>query len=231
MRPHATPVIAATTKPNAPEAATTRLNAVRRLLSYFLRGLVFVAPFAITIYVCVRIFATIDRWLGLSIPGLGFIVTVIVITLVGFLASTLLASGLLASIENMVNRLPFVRLLYSSTKDLLNAFVGEQRRFDAPVLVPLDDAGQAKGLGFVTQESLDNMGLADYVTVYLPFSYSLSGRLVLFPASRVTRLNALGTEAMAFIVSGGVTEVPRSSALPPSISPATPAPPRTTVSD
>lgn len=204
---------------------------MRRLVSYFLRGLVFVAPFAITIYVCVRIFETIDRWLGLSIPGLGFIVTVIVITLVGFLASTLLASGVLASVENMVNRLPFVRLLYSSTKDLLNAFVGEQRRFDAPVLVPLDDLGQAKGLGFVTQESLDNMGLADYVTVYLPFSYSLSGRLALFPASRVTRLNALSTEAMAFIVSGGVTEVPRSSALPPSISPATPAPPRTTISD
>jgi uncharacterized membrane protein len=204
---------------------------VRRLVSYFLRGLIFVAPFAITIYVCVRIFGTIDRWLGLSVPGLGFVVTVIVITLVGFLASTLLATGVLASIETMVNRLPFVRLLYSSTKDLLNAFVGEQRRFDAPVLVPLDDMGQVKGLGFVTQESLDNMGLADYVTVYLPFSYSLSGRLLLFPASRVTRLTAVSTEAMAFIVSGGVTEVPHSPGLPPSISPASSVPPHTTASD
>jgi uncharacterized membrane protein len=204
---------------------------VRRLVSYFLRGLIFVAPFAITIYVCVRIFATIDRWLGLSVPGLGFVVTVIVITLVGFLASTLLATGVLASIETMVNRLPFVRLLYSSTKDLLNAFVGEQRRFDAPVLVPLDDMGQVKGLGFVTQESLDNMGLADYVTVYLPFSYSLSGRLLLYPASRVTRLTAVSTEAMAFIVSGGVTEVPHSPGLPPSTSPANPVPPHTTASD
>jgi len=190
---------------------------MRRLFSYFLRGLVFVAPLAVTIYVCVRIFAAIDGWLGLSIPGLGFVVTILVITLVGFLASTILASSALSAIDAVVERLPFVRLLYSATKDLLNAFVGEHRRFDAPVLVPADHRSGAQALGFITQESLANLGLAGHVTVYLPFSYSLSGRLLVYPAAAVQRLDAVSADVLAFIVSGGVTEVPATRrAAPPS---------------
>lgn len=165
------------------------------------------APIAVTIYVCLRIFVAIDGWLGLPVPGLGFVVTIAVITLIGFLASTILATSILSSVDALVNRLPVVRLLYSSTKDLLNAFVGEHRRFDAPVLVPGEASGSAKALGFITQESLVAFGLADYVAVYLPFSYSLSGRLLLFPTSEVIRLKALSADTLAFIVSGGVTDM------------------------
>jgi uncharacterized membrane protein len=198
---------------------------MRRLVSYFLRGLVFVAPLAVTVYVCLRIFTAIDGWLSLPIPGLGFAVTLLVITFVGFLASTLLATSILSAVDTAVQRLPFVRLLYSATKDLLNAFVGEHRRFDTPVIVPAQGGGPGRALGFITQESLANMGLADYVTVYIPFSYSLSGRLLLYPTAQVTRLQAVSADVLAFIVSGGVTEVPgnmgpgtlpRPSAPPPS---------------
>jgi uncharacterized membrane protein len=181
---------------------------MRRLVSYFLRGLVFVAPLAVTAYACIYIFQTIDGWLRLPVPGLGFAVTVAVITLIGFLASTILSTSLLSAVDAAVNRLPFARLLYSATKDLLNAFVGEHRRFNAPVLVPVDPSGQGRALGFITQESLAQLGLADHVTVYLPFSYSLSGRLVIYPVGVVQRLDAESPEVMAFIVSGGVTEVP-----------------------
>lgn len=169
----------------------------------------FVAPLAVTIYVCVAIFAEIDGLLRFSVPGLGFVVTIAVITLIGFLASTILATSLLATIDTAVNRLPFVRLLYSATKDLLNAFVGEHRRFNTPVLVPADQSGQGRALGFITQESLAALGLADHVTVYLPFSYSLSGRLIVYPASAIHRVGAESADVLAFIVSGGVTEVPR----------------------
>lgn len=181
---------------------------MRRLVSYFLRGLVFVAPLAISAYACIYIFQTIDGWLRLSIPGLGFAITVAVITLIGFLASTILATSLLSAVDSAVNRLPFVRLLYSATKDLLNAFVGEHRRFNAPVLVPVDQSGYGRAIGFITQESLTRLGLADHVTVYLPFSYSFSGRLVIYPTSVVQRLDTDSPETLAFIVSGGVTEVP-----------------------
>jgi len=181
---------------------------MRRLVTYFLRGLAFVAPIAVTVYVCVRIFTTIDGWLGLRTPGFGFALTIAIITAVGALGSTLLTRGLLTSLDGLIERLPFVRLLYSSTKDLLNAFVGEHRRFDVPVLVPYGTDGRARAIGFLTQESLERLGMPDFVTVYVPFSYSLSGRLLLYPASDVTRLDAPSADVMAFIISGGVTALP-----------------------
>lgn len=187
---------------------------MRRLLAYFLRGVVLTAPLVVTAYVCYRIFVGIDGWLGLPVRGAGFVVTVAVITLAGFLASTILARSLVAVLDRVVNRLPFVRLLYSSTRDLLNAFVGEQRRFDKPVLVSLYPGGAARAFGFVTQESLAHFGLEGHVAVYLPQSYNFAGSLLVFPASSVVPLRADSADVMAFIVSGGVAGA-GGSATPP----------------
>ena len=179
-----------------------------RLINYFLKGLVFLAPLAFTVYVCVRIFTTIDGWLPFNQPGAGFAISIVLITLIGFLAQGFLTRSLLNFVETLLNRLPFVRLLYSSTKDLLNAFVGEKRRFDKPVLVTPFAGGVGRMFGFVTQESLAAFGMADFVTVYLPHSYAVSGVLWIFPRSAVTPIDADSAEVMAFIVSGGVTGPP-----------------------
>jgi len=181
---------------------------MRRLLNYFLRGLVLVAPLAITLYVCWIVFVRIDGWLGLPVPGLGFVLTIVLITLVGFLGSNLITRGMVAIVEQAVSRLPFVRLLYTSTKDLLNAFVGEKRRFDKPVLVRLSMQSEARMVGFVTQESLDRLGLPGYASVYFPQSYNFAGNLVVFPSSQLQPLDAASADVMAFIVSGGVTMPP-----------------------
>ena len=183
---------------------------MRRLLNYFLRGLVLVAPIAITLYVCWVVFVQIDGWLGLPIPGLGFVLMIVLITVVGFLGSSLITRGMVAIVDQTVGRLPFVRLLYTSTKDLLNAFVGEKRRFDKPVLVRLTADSEARLVGFVTQESLDRLGLPGYSSVYFPQSYNFAGNLVLFPSSQLEPLDAGSADVMAFIVSGGVTGVPAS---------------------
>jgi len=179
---------------------------MKRLLGYFLRGLVVLAPLAVTIYVCVVVFRTIDGWLGLPYPGAGFVATVALVTLVGFLASSLFAqalAGLLALVERALTRLPFVRLLYTSTKDLLNAFVGEKRRFDRPVALTL--GGEVRALGFVTSPDLAKLGLPGMVAVYLPQSYNFAGNLVVVPASHVAPIDADSADVMAFVVSGGVT--------------------------
>ena len=126
---------------------------MRRLLNYFLRGLVLVAPLAITLYVCWVIFERIDGWLGLPVPGLGFLVTIVLITLVGFFGSNLITRGMIAIVDTALGRLPFVRLLYTSTKDLLNAFVGEKRRFDKPVLVRMSTLTDARMVGFVLRRA------------------------------------------------------------------------------
>ena len=179
-----------------------------RLLNYFFKGIVLLAPLAVTLYVCVRVFATIDGWLGIPIPGVGFLATVVLITLFGFLASSFLTRRMLSMVEGVLERLPFVRLLYSSTKDLLNAFVGEKRRFDKPVLVAPFASGEARALGFITQETLATMGMREHVAVYLPQSYNFAGSLLIFPTSAVTVLDAESADVMAFIVSGGVTLPP-----------------------
>jgi uncharacterized membrane protein len=176
-----------------------------RILNYFFKGLVFLAPLVFTIYITVRIFTTIDGWLGLSIPGVGFLVTVALITLFGFLAQSFLTRGMLNVVEQLFERLPFVRLLYTSARDLLNAFVGDKRRFDKPVMVTPYPGGVARVFGFVTQETLASIGLPGHVTVYVPFSYSIAGSLWVFPGSAIEPLDADSAEAMAFIVSGGVT--------------------------
>ncbi|MEO6877511.1 MAG: DUF502 domain-containing protein [Gemmatimonadaceae bacterium] len=178
-----------------------------RLFAYFLRGLVVVVPLALTIYVCVVIFTTIDSWLGLPIPGVGFLLALLLITLVGFTASSIITRSLLDAFDRVLDRLPFVRLLYSSAKDMLNAFVGEKRRFDKPVLVTLSQDGALKVLAFLTSDSLDSLGVADHVTVYMPQSYGFAGHILIVPADRVERVNADAAAVMAFIISGGVTQV------------------------
>jgi uncharacterized membrane protein len=178
-----------------------------RILKYFLRGLVVVAPLAITVYVCVLVFRTIDGWLGLPIPGVGFLITILLILLVGFLASGLFTRGVVAALDEVLERLPFVRLLYSSSKDMLNAFVGEKRRFDKPVLVSLSADGSLKVLAFLTSDSLASLGVSDHVSVYMPQSYGLAGHILVVPADRVQRIEADAATVMAFIISGGVTHV------------------------
>jgi len=186
-----------------------------RLLNYFLRGLVVVVPLAVTVYVCVVIFTTIDSWLRLPIKGVGFVLALVLITLVGFMASNLIARGLINTLDRVLERLPFVRLLYSSVKDMLNAFVGEKRRFDKPVLVSLSADGSLKVLAFLTSDSLASMGVSDHVSVYMPQSYGFAGHILVVPANRVQRIDADAAEVMAFILSGGVTEVePRLTSAP-----------------
>jgi uncharacterized membrane protein len=180
---------------------------VARLLNYFLRGLVVVAPLAVTAYVCWVLFTKIDSWLGLPVPGVGFALTLVLITLVGFLASNLFTRSVISSVDQLAERLPFVRLLYSSTKDMLNAFVGEKRRWDKPVIASLTADGSVKVLAFLTSESLASLGASDHVTVYMPQSYGLAGHILVVPADRVQRIDADAADVMAFIISGGVTNV------------------------
>jgi len=190
-----------------------------RLLNYFLRGLVVVGPVALTIYVCVVAFRTIDSWLGLPIRGVGFVLALVAITLVGFLASSFVTRSIITALDQIFERLPFVRLLYTSAKDMLNAFVGEKRRFDKPVLVAVTADRSVKVLAFLTSESLLALGIADNVSVYMPQSYGLAGHILVVPADRVERIDADAAEVMAFIISGGVTSVERRNTPPMPLSP------------
>src|SRR5437762_1411230 len=85
--------------------------------------------------------------------------------------------------------------------------VVEQNRFDKPVAVALTPDGAVRSLGFVTQEDLGFLAMPGHVAVYLPFSYSMSGGLVIVPRERVERLDADSASMMALVVSGGISRV------------------------
>jgi uncharacterized membrane protein len=106
--------------------------------------------------------------------------------------------------EKIFTRLPVVKILYTSIKDLIGAFVGDKKSFDRPILVTAPEGG-AKALGFITRDSLELLGLTDHVAVYFPQSYNFAGNLIIYPRDRVSPLDADSSEVMAFILSGGVS--------------------------
>ena len=178
---------------------------MKRLAQYFLRGLIVITPAALTLWACWWVFSTVDSFIDVGVPGAGIVITIVGITLVGALASNLLTRGVVHLVDRVLARLPFVRLLYSSTKDLLNAFVGEQRRFNRPVRAKLDDAGHLWTLGFVTAEGAERLAMPGFVAVYLPQAYNFAGNLLILPATHVQPVEGEAAEIMAFIVSGGVS--------------------------
>jgi uncharacterized membrane protein len=177
---------------------------MKRIANYSLQGLVFLAPMVVTVYAFFWAFRSIDGWLGLPIPGLGIAVTLIGITVIGFLLSHLVTRKLLSIFEAFFVRVPIARFLFTSVKDLMGAFVGEKRRFDRPVVVDALPGGLMM-LGFVTRESLEMWQLADSVAVYFPQSYNFAGYLAVVPRARVKPVAVDGAQFMAFIVSGGIT--------------------------
>jgi len=179
---------------------------MRTLTRSFAQGLLVLAPVAITIWVVVFTVTTLDRWLNARIPGLGIVIAAAGITLIGYLAGNVVGDRLISTLEAGMRRVPLVRILYNSLRDLFGAFVGSKRKFDKPVAVELNRHG-VKVLGFLTNERFDDPQLAGHVSVYLPESYNFAGNLVVVPRARVHPLDADGAEFMAFIVSGGVTDM------------------------
>ena len=177
--------------------------AIKRLVRYFLRGCLVTAPLGITIYIVWVILSWIDRLLPFPVPGLGLLATVALITIIGLFTSNVVGRSVLDLTEGALQRLPLVKLVYSSIKDLVSAFVGDKRRFDAPVAVSL--GGNNKVLGFVTRDGLGRLGMPDYVAVYFPQSYNFAGYLMLVPRLQVEHLDLPSTDVMTFIVSGGLS--------------------------
>jgi uncharacterized membrane protein len=138
---------------------------------------------------------------------LGMLITIGVIAVLGILASSYVFKQVFSYFEDKMEHAPFIRHIYSPVKDFTNAFVGNKRRFNRPVLVLTNPSADIQEIGFVTREDLRELKIEDKVAVYLPFSYSLSGKLVIVPRGLIQPLQADAAEAMKFVLSGGVTDV------------------------
>lgn len=177
---------------------------MKTLTKYFFKGLAVLVPLVATVYVVYAVFTRIDGLFAFDIPGLGFAVTIVSITFIGVIASNFLTRWLVSLVDKLFSRLPLVKMIYTSVKDLINAFVGDKKSFNKPVTVTISPESNIRVIGFVTKESLDDIGIADSVAVYLPQSYNFAGNLLIVPSAQVTPVEADSGELMAFIVSGGV---------------------------
>lgn len=178
---------------------------MKALLRYFLRGCLALLPVATTVYIAFLIVAKIDQWVPIGIPGLGFVSALAIITLVGFLTSNVVGRAFFDATDRFLARLPLAKLVYTSIRDLVSAFVGEKRRFDRPVAVTLVPGSRIRVLGFITRDRIEPVGGRDSVAVYFPQSYNFAGFLAIVPRDQIEPLSGAPTDLMTFIVSGGIS--------------------------
>jgi uncharacterized membrane protein len=190
------------------------------LVNYFVKGILVVVPIGLAIYFVVWAVKALDATLNLSnffwlnpqtgqplyIPGLGILTVLILIMLAGVFVTSFITQPIYNWLERWLKRFPVFNFIYGSIKDFTEAFVGDEKKFNEPVLVDMDEQGLKK-IGFLTQKDLKKIGLPGEVAVYFPFSYSFAGQLVIVPASRVKTLKMSASDAMKLVVSGGASQL------------------------
>jgi uncharacterized membrane protein len=188
---------------------------MKKIVRYFIQGLIIMAPSFITIYIVYLTFTFLDsaiqgifeQYLPFPIPGLGIIALLVLITVLGFIGQSVLFRPFQVMLDRILMNAPLVKILYTAIRDMLSAFVGKEKKFNKPVLVQVNLNSDLEKMGFITTEDLSDLGILEKVAVYFPHSYNFSGEMFIVPKKQIRLLEITGTEAMKFIVSGGVTKV------------------------
>lgn len=189
----------------------------KAILNYLIKGLLIVVPIAVSIFIVVWAVTTVDSWLNVNnilgvnprtgesrnIPGLGLLTVLTIILLAGIFVTNLVTEPMYNWFQRIMHRLPLLNFIYSSIKDLTEAFVGDEKKFNHPVLVEVESG--LKKIGFLTQNDLKKLDLPDEVAVYFPLSYSFAGQLCIVKRDKVADLHMSAADAMKLVVSGGVS--------------------------
>ena len=190
----------------------------RALLNYFVKGLLIVVPLGAAFLLIFWAIRSIDNALNLSdvfwprsksgdavyVPGLGILNVLVVIFIAGVLVTNVITDPIKRWFNRWLNRLPLFKFLYSSIKDLTEAFVGEEKKFNEPVLVEVNEFGLKK-IGFLVQKDLSSLNLPGEVAVYFPYSYSFAGQVVIVSADKIKHIDKSAADMMKFVISGGVS--------------------------
>ncbi len=197
----------------------------KKLFQYFLQGILILAPISITIWAIAAVFNFIDGILpnmvhavfpGLiedseghlkRIPGLGFIIIILIVLFVGYISSSFIFNKIVSVFEQILQKTPGIKFIYSTLKDFFEAFAGEKKKFTRNVLANVDD-NDVWRVGFITQDDMHEFGFKDYIAVYIPMAYSVAGNVYIIPRNRIKPItNISATQTMKFAVSGGVTSI------------------------
>lgn len=186
-----------------------------QLRNIFFRGLITLLPVALTIYILYAGVLIVDNFLGSAlravlptyIPGLGFILTILIIFLFGLMLNNLVLGGVLQNLERWLFKFPLIKAVYSPLRDLMNLF-SKQGQKDLKSVVLVDLNGM-KAIGLVTRDSfrdLDSLAAhtADKVAVYIPWSYGLGGLTFLIPRNKITPVDIPVDRALSLAITAWI---------------------------
>jgi len=179
----------------------------RKLLKFFIQGVLVLAPVTITGYLLYLLFDKVDSILRpyVNIPGLGFAILITFVILVGWISSNFLMGSMLGLFDHWLEKTPGIKFLYSSIKDFFEAFAGEKKKFDKAVLINAF-SDNVWIIGFLTDNEMKKFEMgADHVAVYVPQAYNFAGQLFILPRNKVKKIQHITSgEAMKYAVTGGV---------------------------
>ncbi len=197
----------------------------KKVIQYFLQGLLIIAPLAITIYAIYWVISTVDSWLPIFREavrdaqgnviryevknyGLGFLIVIVAVVLIGYLSSFFIQSRLFTIFDHWLEKTPGIKFIYTSTRDFFEAFAGDKKRFSKAVLANVF-AEDVWIIGFLTDEEMQKFQLgADKVAVYVPQAYNFAGQLYILPRDKVKTIDKISSgESMKYAVTGGVVDL------------------------
>jgi uncharacterized membrane protein len=201
----------------------------KKLLQWFLQGMLVIAPVTITVYAIYFVISTIDGWIPIFTYldekgqvhvqnyGAGLIIILTVIILIGYFSSFFITGRIISFMDKFMEKTPGIKHIYSTTRDFFEAFAGDKKKFTQNVLANVDD-NDVWRLGFVTRNDMSDFGLQDFVSVYIPMAYSVAGNVYVIPRARVKPITHISSaQTMKFAVSGGVTDIDEETTEHPNI--------------
>ena len=181
---------------------------MKKIINYFLQGLLYIVPISATIFVVIYTLNKIADILPIKNSILSLVVFFALVTVIGMIGSRLIASPFNALFQKILDKAPLLKSIYSSIKDLMNTFFGNKKGFDQAVLVKIYDNSSIERFGFITSEDLSSLNIdSGKVLVYIPHSLTFSGNVFLVDRKNLTHIDTPSRDIMKLIVSGGVSEI------------------------
>ena len=191
-----------------------------RIRNYFIAGIVVLIPIGITIYFTLFLISISSKilpneinpnhYLPYNIPGLEILISLFLITFIGWLSLSFIGKRLLVIFNNILKRIPILRTIYSAIGQMTETFTKSDNKKRNVVLVEYPRKG-SWAVGFATKETsgeISNKTKKNLINVFVPTTPNpTSGFLLMFPKEEVIYLDLTFEEASKFIVSAGTSEV------------------------
>ena len=189
-----------------------------RIRNYFIAGVVVLIPISITVYLTLFLVSISSKilpkelnpnyYLPYSVPGLEIIISVIIITLIGWLSLSFIGKRLLDIFNNVLKRIPILRTIYSAIGQMTETFTSTEAVKKNVVLVEYPKKG-TWAVGFATKENsgeISDKAKRKLINVFVPTTPNpTSGFLLMFPKEEVIYLDLTFEEASKFIISAGTS--------------------------